>query len=59
MENMNVGKEGRERGGGKSESTIKFILLQAFEAEGVKAGEASGIIDSLVAQGTLYQPGNY
>ena len=53
-----MGKEGKE-GEGKSESTIKFILLQAFEAEGVKAGEASGIIDSLVAQGTLYQPGNY
>ena len=49
MENMNVGKEGRERGGGKSESTIKFILLEAFEAEGVKTGEGSWIFDSLLA----------
>ena len=58
MENMNVGKEGRERGGGKSESTIKFILLEAFEAEGVKTGEGSGIFDSLVAKGTFHQLGN-
>jgi len=50
-----VGKEGK----GESESTIKFILLQAFEAEGVKTGEGSWIFDSLVAQGTFYQPGNY
>jgi len=48
-------KGGRE---GESESTIKFILLKAFEAEGVEAGEGSGIFDSLVAEGTFYQLGN-
>jgi len=41
---------GGEEGEGESESTIKFILL-AFEAEGVKTGEGSGILHSLVAQG--------
>ena len=52
-------RRGRRGSGRKSESTINFILLEAFEAEGVKAGEASGIVDSLVTQGTLYQLGNY
>ena len=52
------GKKGKE-GEGESESTIKFILLEAFEAEGVKAGEGSWISDSLVAEGTFYQLGNY
>jgi len=53
----NGGKE-REREEGESESTIKFILLKAFEAEGVKTGEGSGIFDSLVAKGTFHQLGN-
>ena len=48
--------ERRERG--ESESTIKFILLEAFEAEGMKAGEGSWIFDSLVTQGTLHQLGD-
>ena len=52
------GKKERERKG-KSESTIKFILLEAFEAEGVKTGEGSGIFGSLVAKGTFHQLGNY
>jgi len=52
-----VGKEGEEEEG-ESESTVKFILLEAFEAEGAKTGEGSGIFDSLVAQGTLHQLGN-
>jgi len=52
-----VGNEGRE--GRESESTVKFILLKAFEAEGVKAGEGPWIFDSLVAEGTFYQLGNY
>jgi len=45
-------------GGNEGKSTIKFILLEAFEAEGVKTREGSRIFDSLVAQGTLYQLGN-
>ena len=49
-----VGKEGE----GESESTIKFILLEAFEAEGVKAGEGPRISDSLMTKGTLNQLGN-
>ena len=52
-----MGKEGEEEEG-ESESTVKFILLEAFEAEGAKTGEGSGIFDSLVAQGTLHQLGN-
>ena len=47
-----------KRGEGKSESTIKFILLEAFEAEGVKAGEGSWMFDTLVAEGTFHQLGN-
>ena len=50
------GKRGEE---GESEGKIKFILLKAFEAEGVKTGEGSGIFDSLVAKGTFHQLGNY
>ena len=38
---------------------IKFILLQAFEAEGVQAGKGLWLLDSLVAKGTLYKLGNY
>ena len=53
-----MGKEGKE-GEGKSESTIKFILLETFLTEGVQAWKGSWISDSLVAQGTFYQPGNY
>jgi len=49
------GKRGEE---GESEGTIKFILLKAFEAEGVKTGEGFWIFDSLVAEGTLHQLGN-
>jgi len=37
---------------------IKFILLQAFEAEGVQAGKGFWVLDSLMAKGTLYQLGN-
>jgi len=48
-------KGGRE---GESESTINFILLEAFEAEGVKAGEGPRISDSLMTKGTLNQLGN-
>jgi len=54
-------KGGKERGEGRegeSEGTVKFILLKAFEAEGVKTGEGSWIFDSLVAEGTFYQLGN-
>ena len=54
-------KGGKERGEGRegeSESTINFILLKAFEAEGVKTGEGSWIFDSLVAEETFYQPGS-
>ena len=59
MENMNEGMWGNEgKGKGESESTVKFIFLEAFEAEGVKTREGSRIFDSLVAQGTLYQLGN-
>jgi len=50
------GKRGEE---GESEGKIKFILLKAFEAEGVKTGEGSGIFDSLVAKRTSYQLGDY
>ena len=51
------------RGGGgggerEIESTIKFTFLEAFEAEGVKAGEGSWIFDTLVAEGTFHQLGN-
>jgi len=52
-------RRGRRGSGRKSESTINFIFLEAFEAEGVKTGEGSGIFDSLVAKGTLNQLGNY
>ena len=38
-------------GGNEGKSTIKFILLEAFEAEGVKTREGSRIFDSLVAKG--------
>jgi len=48
-----------KRGEGKSESTIKFILLEALEAEGVKTREGSRIFGCLVANGTLDQVGNY
>ena len=51
-------KEGRGEGGGESEGTVKFILLKAFEAEGVKTGEGSWIFDSLMTKGTLNQLGN-
>jgi len=44
MENMNEGMWGNE-----GKSTIKFILLEAFEAEGVKTREGSWIFDSLLA----------
>jgi len=65
MENTNE-KEGdvgerreRKERGGESECTTKFILLKAFEAEGVKTGKGSWIFDSLVTKGTLEQLGNY
>jgi len=52
MENMNEGMWGNEgKGKGESESTVKFIFLEAFEAEGVKTREGSRIFDSLVAKG--------
>ena len=38
-------------GGNEGKSTIKFIFLEAFEAEGVKTREGSRIFDSLVAKG--------
>jgi len=57
MENMNEGMWENE-GKGESESTMKIILLEAFEAEGVKTGEGSWIFDSLVAKGTFHQLGN-
>jgi len=52
------GRGKKEKEEGESESTVKFILLKAFEAEGVKAGEGPWIFDSLVAEGTFYQLGN-
>ena len=38
---------------------IEFILLEAFEAEGVQAAKGLWVLDSLMAEGTLDQLGNY
>jgi len=39
--------------------TFEFSLLQAFQAEGVKAGQGSGVLDSLTTTGAFHQLGNY
>ena len=38
---------------------IKFSFFEAFEAEGVQAGKGLWVLDSLMAEGTLDQLGNY
>ena len=38
--------------------TFEFSLLQAFQAEGVKAWQGSGVLDPLTTTGAFHQLGN-